>query len=154
MDLHVECLPDEALLKKLGFTRKQITHHGGKSRVFAELSKKNDQFAMVDEDPGKASPPYHRKLILKKEKYGISYFRDAKRNNTVLILKEKLEDWILDISKKDKIDVADFGLPARPNDLHDIINYKLSAFEKLLDKLKQNKNKPLQQLKQWLEEGA
>ena len=28
-NIHVECLPDEYLVKKLGFTRKSITHHQG-----------------------------------------------------------------------------------------------------------------------------
>ncbi|RXK83816.1 hypothetical protein [Filimonas effusa] len=84
--IHVECLPDETLLKKLGFTRKQIKHHFGKSRVFADLSKKGSQLALVDEDPGQAQPPYQKKLSLNIEKYGIRCYLDAQNNNRVLEL--------------------------------------------------------------------
>ena len=44
--IHVECLPDEALLKKLGFSRKEVEHHGGKSKVFNYISKNENQYAV------------------------------------------------------------------------------------------------------------
>ncbi|MCK5136501.1 MAG: ATP-binding protein [Bacteroidales bacterium] len=50
--VHVECRPDEVLVTKLGFNRKMIKHHQGKSRVFHSLKLTKDQLAMVDEDPG------------------------------------------------------------------------------------------------------
>ena len=56
--VHVECRPDELLISKLGYTRKMIVHHQGKSRVFHTLSKNKDLLAMVDEDPGSAKTRY------------------------------------------------------------------------------------------------
>jgi len=50
--VHVECLPDEALIIKMGFTWKAVIHHGGKSRVFHKLKSVSNQLALVDEDPG------------------------------------------------------------------------------------------------------
>jgi len=83
MTIHVECLPDETLLKKGGFAKKQIKNHDGKSRVFADLLKNTNQFAMVDEDPGSAKTSYEMGLKCQKEMYGISFFLDGKRNNNI-----------------------------------------------------------------------
>src|SRR5438445_5527673 len=100
MTVHVECLPDETLVKKLGFTRKQIIHHTGKSRVFADLKLKSNQIAMVDEDPGQSKTSYETKLVFKEEANGIKYYLDPEKNNKVFVLKVKLEDWILASCKK------------------------------------------------------
>jgi hypothetical protein len=148
--LHVECLPDETLAKKLGFVRKQIIHHSGKSRVFSDIRKKSKQLAIVDEDPGQAKNPYENELILKEEAHGVSYFLDNKRKNKVFVLKIKLEDWILEACKKEKLKLDEFGLPKKSNDLHEVINNRLIAFEKLLDNLKRNNNASIITLETWL----
>ncbi len=96
--VHVECLPDEALIKKLGFTRKAVKHHGGKSRVFRKLKSVRNQLGMVDEDPGSAKSDYEQELILIHETFGIKLFSD-KSGNKILVLKGKLEDWIISICK-------------------------------------------------------
>jgi hypothetical protein len=147
---HVECTPDEALLRKIGFTKKQISHHQGKSRVYADILRKNGQVALVDEDPGQASHPYIRNLILQAEEYGIKYFLDRHRNNKVFVLKVKLEDWIIAACQGDKVKMHDFGLPDKPNDLHEVIIHRLKNFESLLDFLQTNKNKPIRKLKDWM----
>jgi hypothetical protein len=45
MEIHVECTPDETLVKKIGFTKKQVTHHAGKARVFATIQESKNQLA-------------------------------------------------------------------------------------------------------------
>ena len=60
--LHVECKPDELFVSKLGFNRKSIIHHQGKSRVFNYLRKSKNQLAIVDEDPGSVKSSYERNL--------------------------------------------------------------------------------------------
>ena len=88
MVIHVECIPDETLLKKLGFTKKQIQHHAGKTRVLAHISRNRNQLAMVDEDPQSVPNPYERVLQLEKEVFGIKYCIDRNLNNRVLILNQ------------------------------------------------------------------
>lgn len=149
VNIHVECLPDETLLKKLGVTRKSITHHTGKSRVFAELKKNSNEIGMVDEDPGSPTTEYQKKLKLIDEQYGIKLYIDNK-GNRVLILKIKLEDWIIAICKSAGIKMANFGLPEDPNKLHDIINQRIQKFEKLIDHLLKTKNVPILKLKEWI----
>lgn len=150
MFIHVECLPDETLAKQIGFTRKQIKHHQGKSRVFADLKRKTDQLAMVDEDPGSARSDYEKQFVFQEEVHGIKYFIDPARNNKIFILKIKLEDWILAVCKRNNINIDKYGLPDRANDLHEVINNRLTSFERLISDLIQNNNQAILQLKNWL----
>jgi hypothetical protein len=139
MIIHVECLPDETLVKVIVFATKKIIHHQGKSRVFAMICDRSNQIAVVDEDPDAPKHKYERELVLKAEEHGIKYYFDSKRKNKVFVLKVKLEDWIISICKKNNISLKDYGLPEKANDLHRIINYRLPAFEKLLNDLKSNR---------------
>jgi hypothetical protein len=147
--VHVECLPDEALIKKLGFARKSVKHHAGKSRVFNTLKSVSNQLALVDEDPGSAKSDYEKKLKLLDEIQGIKLCSDNS-GNKILILKGKLEDWIVSLCLKADIKLKDFSLPEKPNDLHDVINQRISKFEELIDYLLENNNMEITQLKRWL----
>ena len=147
--VHVECLPDETLVKKLGITRKMVVHHAGKSRVFTKLKTTSSQIAMVDEDPGSIKTNYEHQLTLIQESYGIKLYNDN-RNNKILILTVKLEDWIITACKTGQVDITRFGLPSRPNDLHEIINQRLASFEKLIDHLKESQNHYINHLKNLL----
>ena len=147
--VHVECRPDELLISKLGFTRKMIVHHQGKSRVFHTLSKNKGLLAMVDEDPGSAKTRYEKSLHFKEEFEGIKYFYD-KSGNKVFILKGKLEDWIIWVCKKQKVNLTNFKLPNKPNDLHDVINYKLQDFSRLIDELIKLRSPAVLKLRAWL----
>ena len=105
---------------------------------------------MVDEDPGTPKTSYEKSLKFVEEKLGIKYYSDNKKNK-VFILTVKLEDWILNACKAQKIDPIKFGLPADPNKLHDILNHKLDKFENLTDELIRQKNPSILQLKSWLQ---
>lgn len=144
--IHIECLPDEHLIKKLGFTRKFITHHQGKSKVFHVINKCENQIAMVDEDPGSAKTSYEKSLKFIEDVDGISCFSD-KSGNRIFVLKGKLEDWIINICKREKINLSKFGLSADGDSLHEEINNKLSNFDKLLAELEENKCSSINTLK-------
>jgi len=154
--IHLECKPDEKLAMKLGITRKQIEHHNGKSRVYAALEKNKNQIGIVDEDPD-PNPDhpkysYENNLVLIEEQYGIKRFFDEKQGNTVLVLKVKLEDWLISVCKNSKINMTKppYSLPNKGNSLHNVINDRLPAYEKLLDDLLTKKSIPLLTLKAWL----
>ena len=147
--VHVECKPDELLVSKLGFKRKLITHHQGKSRIFHSLGKTKNQLAIVDEDPGSIKTKYESSLQFITESEGIIAYRDNS-GNKVLVLKGKLEDWIIAVCKKYRIKILDFGLPDRPNDLHDVVNQRLDNFGRLLDELLKNNIQSLITLKEFL----
>lgn len=137
--VHVECLPDETLVMQLGITRRMVTHHAGKSRVFSKLKTTSGEIAMVDEDPGSVKTDYEKNLTLIDNSHGVKVYKDN-RDNKVLILSGKLEDWIINVCKTNNINISLFGLPDKPNELHGIINQRLSGFVKLIEHLKNNDN--------------
>lgn len=144
--VHVECLPDELLIKNLGFNNKAITHHTGKSRVFNKLKQEKNQLALVDEDPGSVKTDYEKKLKFIEEVYYIKCYIDNS-GNKVFILKGKLEDWVIRICKQYDIKLNSFGLPNRPNKLHDVINQRLNNFDRLIKKLLEKNNPAILKLK-------
>ena len=147
--IHVECKPDETLVKKLGFIGKNIIHHQGKSRLVYCLSKSNDELAVVDEDPGSVRHSYEKSLKFINEKHGIIQYVDN-TGNRICTLKGKLEDWIVSICKQNRNELSSFGLPVKPNELHDIINLRLNNFERLLDDLLDSNNEAIIYLKNLL----
>jgi len=152
IQIHVECLPDELLVKRLNFAKKSIIHHTGKSRVFKKLQNAQNQLAMVDEDPGSAKTHYEIALMLVEEQYGIKFYKDN-TNNKIFVLRGKLEDWIIYVCKRYKIKLLDFNLPENPNDLHDIINHRLDNFGQLIDYLLKSDNPAILQLKNYLKKS-
>ncbi len=144
--VHVECIPDELLVTKLGIAKKAVFHHAGKSRVFDKLRSGSDQIALVDEDPGSPKSGYEKNLKFIEESNGIKCFSDNS-DNKVYILKGKLEDWIIDVCKQNKIKISSFNLPEKPNDLHDVITQRLRNFDKLISKLLASKNPAILKLK-------
>ncbi len=86
-NIHIECFPDECLIRKIGFTRKYITHHQGKSRVFNVLSKSKNQLALVDEDPGSPKSSYEKSLKFKEESEGIKCYSDKSGNKVFYLMK-------------------------------------------------------------------
>jgi hypothetical protein len=150
-EIHVECLPDEALVKRLGMTAKFFTHHTGKSRMFFKLKYTSGVLAMVDEDPGSAKTSYERQLLFVTHQHGISFYKDG-ADNKIVVLKVKLEDWVISICKLAKVDVTKFNLPNRPNELHEVINQRLRNFERLIDYLLSINNPAIITLQNWLVE--
>lgn len=147
--IHVECKPDELLVSMLGFNKKSVTHHQGKSRVFKTLGKIKNQLAMVDEDPDSAKTSYEKALQFIEESESIKYYAD-KSGNKIYFLKGKLEDWIVGVCKQHKIKLSDFGLPEKSDDLHEVINYRLQNFERLIESLIIKNNPAILKLKSWL----
>ena len=67
-----------------------------------------------------------------------------------MILRPKLEDWILDTAKGVSVDVGRFNLPNRPRELHQVINANLTKFERLLEVLQASSSERLNVLRQLL----
>jgi hypothetical protein len=147
---HVECTPDETLLKMLGVNGKQIEHHSGKDRVCHRLSENNSLIGLVDEDPYSAQNTYFKNCHQISFSHHVRELQDKKRGNKLIVLCPKLEDWILYACSQNSIKPATFGLSKTGNDLHKEINYKLSNFERLIQALTGNGSAELKHLKDLL----
>jgi len=145
----VECKPDEVLVKSLTSTsRKNIKHAGNKSELLKTLSEHyGNSKAIIDEDPGSIQPPHLQKFKEKQDltSYKLKILHQKSKNNTVIVLRPRLEDWILDASREANIDPEKYSLPNDPTKLHQQINIQIDKFQKLVKDLA--KSKRLRELK-------
>ena len=95
----VECKPDEALVRQLGRARRDCVHHDDKGRVCNRLARTEGLVAMIDEDPDSAQPKYLNGLETVSDSDGIRVMRDSVLNHRVIVLKPRLEEWMIATAK-------------------------------------------------------
>jgi hypothetical protein len=144
--IFVECNPDFKLVQELAkFPRKDIVHEAkGKGSICSLLSKRINCTALLDDDSGSPQPPYLSTLHSYRDiqEHNIIILQDNSRNNFVVLLLPKLEDWIIRAARLSDLDMKSYGLPNTANELHREINHKLDKFGLLLTDLK-NKQSPM-----------
>lgn len=133
--LHLECKPDEVLARRLGRTRRQCLHHNDKGRVCKALQRSTGSVGMIDEDPGAAQPLYLAKLVVLSDDHRVRVLEDRSRQHRVVILRPRLEEWVIFTAEAVKINLEDFGLSHRGNTLHREINSRLVKFDEALQAL-------------------
>ncbi len=91
----------------------------------------------IDQDPTANHHPYYKAMCAKpvSDKLGLMYCYNNKRNNKLIIVKPKLEDWIIGIAHSKGINLEDYELSNDPDELHKLINFRISKFQELLHKL-------------------
>ena len=117
----VECNPEKALVSTLGFEQKEILHTHGKGNACNLLLKKNKYIALLDQDPLSAQPSYLRGLTLGEEKYDLRFLEDSARGNRIVLLCPRLEEWIAQTAKAEKIVLQKYGLPPDARSLHEVL---------------------------------
>ncbi len=143
----LECKPNETLVRYLGVTKRNFFHLNDKGRVCNLLAKKEGEVAMIDEDPGSTQPVYLRSLSNVSDEDGIRVLRDETRGHRVVILRPRLEEWIIETAKVAGVKMQDFGLSNRGNELHREINSRLENLTKLLAALDNAGSKRLAKLR-------
>ena len=150
--IYVECKPDFALVKLVTkIPGREIVHEKNKPEVCKRLERQRNCKGLVDEDPLSTPPPYMKKVKTENDlfQYELKVLYDGARNNRLVILCPKLEDWILRAAKEAKLNMEKYSPPDTPEKLHQEINLDLSKFEKLLTHLKNSER--LKTLKKLLE---
>ena len=115
---------------------RNINHSGNKSTVIYNLVKNYiSSKGVVDEDPGNPVTrlinqfqPHHNYHA-----YSINVQYDGVRDNYLISLYPKHEDWVLNAARVSHVDIRKYGLPNNSNHLKRIINDNLSRYEKFLD---------------------
>ncbi|MBI4287184.1 MAG: hypothetical protein HY671_02010 [Chloroflexi bacterium] len=148
MTIYVECKTDATLVNALLGTAKTIAHEKGKPGVCRRLQGGKNSMAMVDEDPGEAQPTYIGKLRVKRNlsEHGLKLLQDRSTGNQVVVLRPKLEDWILSACSESGLKASSYGLPQDPSRLHRAINISQSDFRRLVRDLKKRKSERLSSL--------
>lgn len=145
-EFFVECFPDEELLLFLNIPSNLITHCKGSGNVFNKLKKSANCFALLDEDPKTAPHPYLSELSLVSDSKGIKYFKDGKRDHSVVMLCPRFEEWLINAAKEIKIKLSDFNLSENPHYLHSEINGKLKNLKNLLVSISGNESSRINEL--------
>lgn len=152
--IFVECNPDLALVQSLtNVTRREIIHElKGKGEICNRLRRRTNCTAMLDEDPSSGQPRYLKEAILLGDfsGYSIIVLRHDPNGNRLILLRPRLEEWILKAATEARIDVRKYDLPDDAIKLHGEINISLDKFENLLEDLKNSSNR-LKTLKRLLE---
>lgn len=139
----VECDSDVVLVSELAsISRKNIMHAYGKHRVLRRLIYKDtDSIGIVDQDPLRPQPVKFLQRFSRNQYFSahkLEILRYEKRSNSLIMLYPKLEDWVLEAAKSSGIRLRNYNLPSNPDELHEIINFKLNRFRQLVHDLKQS----------------
>lgn len=149
--LLLECKADETVVKCLGRVRRDCRHLDDKGEVCNWLKRHRDLLAMIDEDPRAAQPLYLQQLRPISDQHGILHYRDDVRGHRVLILKPRLEEWLIAAARESGIRLGDFGLSERGNDFHKEVNSRLPAVERLIKALEESASPRIAHLRQLLQ---
>ncbi|MBI3586801.1 MAG: hypothetical protein HY088_06695 [Ignavibacteriales bacterium] len=92
---------------------------------------------IVDEDPQGTHPSSIKELARLSEDDHFRILKNNKNESYLIVLRPRLEEWILRAGLLASVNIDEFGLPNDARKLHEIINVNLSKFRVLLDTLKQ-----------------
>ena len=141
MSLFVECKPDEALALALGLASRAIEHGTNKVGVCAQLARRAGISGMVDEDPQSQPMPYLQRLKEASHSHGVRLLLDEQRNNRVIVLCPRLEEWLVATARDSGLKMTDFGFSSDNGvQLHGEINHRLGSVTRLAKTLIEQKS--------------
>ena len=137
--LYVEGRADRVLARRLGVSRREIEDGKGKGGVLRQLIQGQNCQGLVDEDLGFPMPALMNRFVEASAdnlmRLGLRLYRHGEKGNTLIVLCPKLEDWLIAAAREVGLTLDDYGLPASPNRLHDVINDDLRKLNRLLGDL-------------------
>ena len=136
--IYVECKPDSTLIRHItGLGSRAVSEAKGKGEVCRKLMSGRNHVGIVDEDPTSRQPNYIARLRPRTNNtaLGLRTYRDASRNNLLIVICPRLEDWLLRAARDAGLRMDRYGLPAQSDELHDEINLDLRKLIRLLTDL-------------------
>lgn len=125
--IFTECYPDTKLIESLNLTDVNISHQEGKGGIQKYILDKkiNKALIVADQDPKKRNPSFFSNFQTLK-----SFENDAiivKRYKNILLVElcPELEQWIIDTTSRNNMNLNEFGLSADPKKLHSIISHRI-----------------------------
>jgi hypothetical protein len=144
--VHLECKPDETLAKSLGVPQRQIVHHNDKGRVLLALSRAENETGIIDEDPHSSQPSLLKNFSQTlQEDSSLKIARDS-NNNKLIILKPRLEEWLLECSGRSGVSMKGFK-NMEGKAIHKEINSKLPQLHSFVSELLLTGYQPIISLK-------
>ena len=150
----VECYNDEALMYRIGFSRDQVRHESGRSRVLGRVEQAKGRIVgIIDEDPQTGKPSEMKEYELKGSMGSIRLLGRVNDSSKSLIqMSPRLENWLYEIARRNKIHPEDYGLSSYPEVFHNISGDK-DKFRRFLMELNRAKDDEIEQFKRWIREA-
>lgn len=135
MTSFVECYADEVFVKILTDKSVRIKHAFGKGNVCNQLSRSTNSVGLVDEDPKSSKSEYERLMLngIVKENQHVILCKHENQSNRLIILRPNLEEFLLRLSKINKVDLGDYNLPNDYKNLRDELNFRKVTRYKLFE---------------------
>jgi len=136
--IYVECYPDTVLVRTLtGLPRREVIHERkGKGRVVDQVRRGSQRVGLLDEDPGATQPRRLEEMVtVENLEASALWVRQDSAGNRIVILRPRLEEWILRAARQAGIDLDDYNLPTDAGQLHRVINDRLPSFQRLVEAL-------------------
>jgi len=149
----VECKPDRCLIETLlKVPKKHIDHRGNKPEAIKKLLKTEDAIGIIDEDPGSPQPSDLKKFKLKEDcsQWGLLYCIEQSSKKKLIIIRPRLEEWLLKAGKESGISFKKYNLPETGDKLHKLINANLNKLELIIKELLEADSLRLKKLGQFL----
>jgi hypothetical protein len=141
MRLFVECKPDETLAIALGVSKRDLIHAGNRAGVCAQVSRRSGTTGMVDEDPETAPQRYMKSLDERPMEHEVRALYDSQRQNRLVVICPRLEDWLVQSAKSSGLKMTDFGFESdNGRHLHREINHRLENLDRLVKQLLSARN--------------
>jgi len=152
--IFVECNADETLVRQVTrISGREIHHAAGKGEVCNRLSKRQDCIGLVDEDPGSSQPRYIERCTVLEDlsREGLKVLQDQPNSNRLVVIRPKLEEWVLQAAHLSGLDMGKYSLPDNPRELHQAINANLAKFERVLRDLNEARSERIRELRRLLQ---
>ena len=116
MRLLIERNPDQLFLTRVlrGKEGIKLKHGRNKSEIIKHLTKDNfsGNIGIIDEDPAIRPPSYlSRYFRIYLEREDLLIYRNFENKTSIIVLRPRLEEFVLDITKSAKISPRQYGLP-------------------------------------------
>jgi hypothetical protein len=128
----VECNPDEYILTALAIPKSSIRHETGKGEILQKIKRGKANKALIDQDPNSNQPGELLNYVIVEENEYTALLKDRDRQNSVVMVKPRLEEWLLQRAKANRIDPANFDLPREGNALHKMIHVEKKGSFRIL----------------------
>jgi hypothetical protein len=157
----IECNNDKQLMHRLGFTEVRIRHAGHKSDVLKILTEvQKSSIGIVDEDDPTNQPKTLKQYEKIKEKRiaakrAITLWKHKySKNKMLIIISPRLEDWIYEVAKRNKIFLSRYDLPDDPDILHNDSSKETDkGFRNLLIAIVKKGDWEINLMRKWIKEA-
>jgi hypothetical protein len=153
----VECYKDRALIHRMGFPGDRVIHEFGRSRVLGRVEQKQKAVGIIDRDPLVGEPgclkEYGEKDAIGKIKLLTRKDNNAKR---LVEISPRLEDWLYETARRNKIPPGKFGLPDDPGELHSMslrLRRNRGNFQRFLIAFNRANDDEINTFREWIKEA-